>query len=212
MKNLIIVGAGGLGRQTQWLIERINEVTPTWNILGYVDDNQEAKVDDYPILGGIEYLEKYEGELAVAVAIATPKVRKNIVERIKTNTNIEFPNLIDPSVMMNHKAHFGVGNIIFASTILVIDVFIKDFVIINLDCTIGHDVELGSYITIYPSVNVSGNVSVGNEVEIGTGTQIIQGKKVHEQSIIGAGSVVVRDIPAKCTAVGSPAKPIKYFE
>jgi acetyltransferase-like isoleucine patch superfamily enzyme len=59
---------------------------------------------------------------------------------------------------------------------------------------------------------VSGITSIGHAVELGTGMQIIQGKTVGDYSIVGAGAVVVKDIPAKCTAVGSPAKPIKFFE
>ena len=65
---------------------------------------------------------------------------------------------------------------------------------------------------MYPSVNVSGATNIGHGVELGTGMQIIQGKTVGDYSIVGAGAVVVRDIPAKCTVVGSPAKPIKFFE
>ena len=71
---------------------------------------------------------------------------------------------------------------------------------------------LHDFVTIYPSVNVSGNVTISECVELGTGMQIIQGKTIGTESIIGAGAVVVRDIPQKCVAVGSPAKPIKYFE
>ena len=85
-------------------------------------------------------------------------------------------------------------------------------VIINLDCTIGHDAIINDFATLYPSVNVSGITNIGHAAELGTGMQIIQGKKIGNYSIIGAGAVVVRDIPDKCTAVGSPARPIKFFE
>lgn len=61
-------------------------------------------------------------------------------------------------------------------------------------------------------MNISGNVDIGECAEMGTGMQIIQGKKIGAGSIVGAGAVVVKDIPENCTAVGSPAKPIKYFE
>lgn len=82
--------------------------------------------------------------------------------------------------------------------------------IINLDCTLGHNDVIGDFVTIYPSVNGSGNVSVGECCELGTGMQIIQGKSIGDYSIVGAGAVVVKNIPSKCTAVGSPAKPIKF--
>ena len=81
-----------------------------------------------------------------------------------------------------------------------------------MDCTVGHDAVLNDFVTLYPSVNISGITNIGKASELGTGTQIIQGKRVGDYSIVGAGAVIVKDIPEKCTAVGSPAKPIKFFE
>ena len=81
--------------------------------------------------------------------------------------------------------------------------------VINLDCTIGHDADIEDFVTIYPSVNVSGNVLVGQCTELGTGMQIIQGKTITANSIVGAGAVVVKNIEEPGTYVGSPAKKIK---
>lgn len=80
--------------------------------------------------------------------------------------------------------------------------------IINLDCTLGHDDIIKDYVTIYPSVNVSGNVLIGERFEIGTGTQIIQGKVIVPDTVIGAGAVVVKDVKEKGTYVGCPVKKI----
>ena len=80
--------------------------------------------------------------------------------------------------------------------------------IINLDCTLGHDDVIGDFVTTYPSVNVSGNVVVGECCELGTGTQVIQGKKIVKNTIVGAGSVVIRDINESGTYVGSPTTKI----
>ena len=73
----------------------------------------------------------------------------------------------------------------------------------------GHDAKIHSYVTLYPSVNISGQTVIDSRVEIGTGSHLIQGIKVGESSIIGAGTVVIRDIPGNCTAVGSPARIIR---
>ena len=110
---------------------------------------------------------------------------------------------------MSDLIQLGRGNIICAGTILTVNIQIEDFCIINLDCTIGHDDVLDSFVTIYPSVNVSGNVHVGQCSELGTGTQIIQGIKIKEETIIGAGSVVVKNIDESGTYVGTPVKRIK---
>ena len=68
------------------------------------------------------------------------------------------------------------------------------------------------YVTLYPSVNISGAATIGHAAELGTGMQIIHGKTIGDYSIVGAGAIVVKDIPARCTAVGCPARPIKFFE
>ena len=80
--------------------------------------------------------------------------------------------------------------------------------IINLDCTLGHDDVIGDFVTIYPSVNVSGNMVVGECCELGTGAQIIQGKKIESHTIIGAGAVVVKNIEERGTYAGCPVKKI----
>ena len=113
---------------------------------------------------------------------------------------------------MSDSVKIGAGSIVCAHTIITVDVNIGDHVVINLDCTIGHDAVLQNFVTLYPSVNVSGMANIGLCCELGTGMQIIQGKTIGDYSIIGAGAVVVKDIPSKCTAVGSPAKPIKFFD
>ena len=211
MNDLYIIGAGGFGREVAWLVERINEVEPTWNLKGFIDDNEEIwskKFDDYPVCGGCEYLKKQENAYVVC-AVGAARVRKMIVEKL-AGSKVKFANVIDPSVVMSKRVNLGEGVIICAGTIITVDVTIGNHVIINLDCTLGHDDVIESYVTMYPSVNVSGCVNVGESAELGTGTQIIQGKNIGDKTIIGAGAVVVKDIPADCTAVGSPAKPIKF--
>lgn len=215
MKSLIIFGASGFGREVAWLVERINKVRPTWDLLGFIDDNseiQQMEINGYKVLGTTNDVRKYP-EADFVCAIGVSKVRKRIIEKLKSeNPDIKFATLIDPSVEMSNHVTIGEGSIICAHTILTTNISVGNHVIINLDCTIGHDARLEDYATLYPSVNVSGMTRIGRAVELGTGMQIIQGKSVGEHSIVGAGAVVVKDIPANCTAVGSPAKPIKFNE
>lgn len=210
LRDLYIIGAGGFGREVAWLVERINEVNPTWNLKGFIDDNESlwGNVEgDYPVLGGCEYL-KSLGDVYAVCAVGSAKVRKIIIGRIK-ESNVKFATLIDPSVLVSKRVEIGEGSIICAGTIITVDIKIGNHVIINLDCTIGHDADIEDFVTIYPSVNVSGNVLVGQCTELGTGMQIIQGKTITANSIVGAGAVVVKNIEEPGTYVGSPAKKIK---
>lgn len=213
MKEIAIVGAGGFGREVQWLIERINEAGQgdKWEILGYIDDGIEpgTGVDGHEVIGGVGFLIGREAPLAVVCAIGAAETRKRVIGRIISNKHLSFPNLIDPSARISSRTGWGSGNIVCAGNIITVGITVGDFCIINLDCTVGHDSVIGSFTTLYPGVNVSGNVTVGKCSEIGTGAQIIQGISIGSGVIIGAGSVVISDMPGGCTAVGCPCRPIK---
>lgn len=214
MKDLIIFGASGFGREVAWLVERINKVSSTWNLLGFMDDNNEiqgAAINGYKVLGKTSDIVNYPDTYFVC-AVGNSKIRKQIIDRIKKlNPQIMFATLIDPSVEMSDHVSIGQGSIICAHSILTVNICIGEHVIINLDCTIGHDAILQDYVTLFPSVNVSGKVTIGRCTELGTGMQIIQGITIGDDSVLGAGSVVIQDIPEKCTAVGIPAEVIKKF-
>lgn len=213
MKDLYIVGAGGFGRDILWLTERINSVTPIWQVKGFIDDSEKMQgkaPGGCPVLGGCDYFEGLSQEVWVVVAIGSAKTRRSIVEKLSRYDGLHFATLIDPSVILSDRVRIGEGCMICAGTILTVDISIGNHVIINLDCTLGHDDVLEDYVTLYPSVNVSGCVTVGQETELGTGMQIIQGIRIGGQSILGAGTVVIKDIPQSCTAVGNPARIVRY--
>lgn len=215
MKDVIVFGASGFGREVAWLIERINKVQPTWNLLGFMDDNeniQRTEINGYKVLGKIDDIKRYSDSFFVC-AIGTSKLREKVIKNMKAvNPSIKFATLIDPSAEISELVTIGEGTIICAHTVISVNITIGNHVIINLDCTIGHDAIINDFVTLYPSVNVSGMTNIGYCCELGTGMQIIQGKAIGSYSIVGAGAVVVKDIPAKCTAVGNPAKPIRFFQ
>lgn len=210
VQDLYIIGAGGFGREVAWLVERINKVTPTWNLRGFIDDDESrwgTMEDGYPVLGGCRYLKKL-GEICAVCAVGSAVTRKRIIQNLE-GSPVKYATLIDPSVLTSKRVKVGEGTIICAGTIVTTDIEIGNHVIVNLDCTIGHDDFICDFVTIYPSANVSGNVKLGTCCEIGTGVQIIQGKTIASNVIIGAGSVVVRDILESGTYVGCPARKIK---
>ena len=214
VKDLIIFGAGGFGREVTWAVERMNKVSPTWNLLGFIDSDESIQntiINGYPVLGNEDDVRRYP-DVYYVIAIGASRTREKIVNNMKAiNPGLKFGTVIDPSVEMSDLVTIGEGTIICAHTIITVNIVIGKHVIINLDCTIGHDAILNDFVTLYPSVNVSGITNIGYAVELGTGMQIIQGKSVGDYSIVGAGAVAVKDIPEKCTAVGNPAKPIKFF-
>jgi len=212
MEKIAIFGAGGFGREVKFLIDQINKVTPTYELIGFFDDGKEVgqTISGYPVIGGVHEANQYDKKLNLVIAVGDPKIKKTIADAI-FNDNISFPNIIHPNVEYDKDSiTFGKGNIICSGVILTVDCIIEDFVILNLYCTIGHDCHIGKYSSFMPSVNISGEVTIGESVYMGTGAKIINSRSIGEKTIVGAGASVVKSLPANCTAVGVPAKPIKY--
>lgn len=205
MKEIYIIGASGFGREVVWLIEELDE----WKIAGFIDDNealQKQNINGIPVAGTTDFLADIK-ELAYAViAVGNPLIRSKIYEKLKANKNLEFPNIVAKDVRISNTVDMGIGNIICSHSILTVNIKLGNFNHINLDCTVGHDVKIRDFVTVYPSVNISGNVEIGNFCELGTGSRIIQGKTVTKKAVIGAGSTVIRNIIESGTYVGSPAR------
>lgn len=212
MKKLVIVGAGDFGREVSWVAERINAQTPVWELLGFVDDGNVMRgksVDGYPVLGPVSYLETIEEPTYVVCSIGTGYIRKKVMEQVLKNPYLQPATLIDPAVVIGRNVQIEPGCVICAGTVLAISCRISENSIVNLNCTIGHDTVLEPYCTVHPGSNLSGRVHVGDCTDIGTGTKIIQGLSVCPGCIIGAGSVVVKNITEPGTYVGVPARRIK---
>ncbi len=213
MKDLIIIGAGNLGREVAQMVRDINMDGREWNFLGFIDETpqkQGAIINKDPVLGGFEWLEKQHSSGICAVcAIGNPKGKYTVVQKAK-EYDLCFTNLIHPNVAINEFIEMGTGNIICWNTFISVNTRIGSFVTINPGCGIGHDTAIGDYTTLYWDVTLSGNVSIGEGCEIGSKAAVIPKRSVGGWSILGAGAVVIRDIPERCTAVGMPAKPIKF--
>lgn len=213
MKDIAIFGAGGFGREVKTIIDAINRDKPnTYNLLGFFDDAYEIgeKINGIPNLGGLAELNGWHNKLDIAISIGEPTLKAQIIKLI-TNKNISYPKLIHPKVSIsNDEVFIGKGSIICEGSILTCNISVGDFVILNLYCTVGHDVTIGKYSSFMPSVNISGEVDIEDSVYVGTGAKIINQLKIGENTIVGAGAVVSKSLPSNCTAVGIPAKAIKF--
>ena len=207
MHDLVIIGAGGFAREVAWLVEEINQSEKTWNFLGFIDEDDTKKgseLNGYPVIGDFSKL-KQKSNIYAIVGVGSPRVKKKLVGKC-FEQGLRFANLIHPGVRHSNYLKLGLGTIICAGNILTVNIEIGNHVILNLDCTVGHDVVIKDFCTVAPAVNISGNVVIGEGCDLGTNCSIIQGKTIGEWSTIGAGAVVIDDIPVYSTAVGVPAK------
>lgn len=213
MRDIAVFGAGGFGREVACLIRRINEANeePVWNLIGFFDDNPELKgkpISHFgPCLGGVDVLNSYPKELAVAMAIGSSVVVKKVVDKI-TNSFVSFPNLIHPNYNITDPDSFmiGRGNIIQGGCTATCNVTIGDFNVLNGSIVMGHDDMIGSFNTFMPAVRVSGEVTVGDLNFFGVGSIILQQIKIGSHVRLAAGSVLMTKPKDGYLYLGVPAK------
>lgn len=213
MEKIAIVGAGGFAREILTLINDINKVNPLYEVVGFVDSDKSKNIHGLPVIGDDDEVNATTEPLSVVIAVGEPHLKEKI-QRKFTNELISFPTLVHPSVIIGDKesVKIGKGCIICAGNILTTDINLHNFITLNLACTVGHDTEIADYSSFMPSVNISGEVNAGKGVYVGTGAKIINQVEIGEGTIVGAGAVVAKSLPANCTAVGIPAKPIKFHQ
>ncbi|MEM9392150.1 MAG: acetyltransferase [Bacteroidota bacterium] len=204
MKDIVIYGAGGLGKEMVCLIEQINQDKRQWNLLGFVDDSSLKKSwFGLPVLGDSDFF-KVNHSVNVVVAIGHPAIKKQIAQKV---SQCKFPTLIHPSSqLMSKNIELASGTVLTAGTVLTCDIKLGCFSLVNLNTTIGHDTEIGDYSSIMCGVNIAGGVRIGECSFVGSGTNIINQVQIGNNVKIGAGAVVIRNIEDDKTAVGVPAQ------
>lgn len=215
MQKLVIFGAGGFGKEVAWLVSNINRVQKEWDLLGFIDDTENLQgtdVNGIPVLGGIEWFKDNTIPISVVCAVAKPKFRKMLIEKMEQYQHVRFATLIEPSAIIADTCEVDEGSIICAQSVISVNTKIGRHVIVDWNCTIGHDAVLNDFCTLYPSVNISGKTCLCECVEMGVGSKLIEELIIREGTIVGAGAVVVKSLSANCTAVGVPAKPIKRLK
>ena len=212
MKDLLIYGFGGFGHEVACLINHINKVEPTWNIVGYIDDGVEVGTEcKYgKVLGNCDTLNAWDKPVAVVIAIGSTKYLEIVSKKI-TNPNVEFPNIIAPNVFYFDKesVSMGKGNIVTFGCRFSCNIHLGDFNILNGNISFGHDVNIGSYNVLFPETRISGQSVVGNGNFFGARCFVAQCLSVGNNSRFGAGCYVLRKTKDGSLYMGNPAKRIE---
>lgn len=212
MQDIVIVGAGGLGREISEWVEDINEVAPAFRLLGFLDDDgrRHGQVcHGVTILGGTEWLEAQPKTVGVVVGVGSPPAKRRVIERLRAAGVTSFPRIVHPQAVVGRFVEVGEGTVVCPGAIVTTDVRLGRFVTLNFGLTVGHDARVDDYVTLAPGVNLSGYVHVGEGCDLGAGAVVVPSAEIGAWSIVGAGAAVTRSLPPNCTAVGVPARPIK---
>lgn len=205
IQDIVIRGSGGHAQEVAYLIEKINQKKPLWNLLGYIDVKDVGMVKcGYKVIGGDEWF-KDKKNFNCIIAIGDPNSKFKVYTELK-KYELNFPNIIDPIAKIGRNTKMGIGNLIMGSVGLSTNNKIGNFCLLNGCISVGHDTHLADFVNIMPFSSIAGNVEVGDKVFIGAGATIIQGLKVGRESVVGAGAVVIRNVKDGCTVFGNPAK------
>ena len=209
----VIVGAQGSGKDVLWTIMDINKISNTFDVIGFLDDDKKLhgkKINGYPILGGINWLSNKK-KIGCVVAIGDSKIRERVVKKLK-NSNVSFPSIIHPSVIMSEFVTVGKGTIIHAGAMIPPDSEIGNFVFINLRSQIGHDCKIKDFVSIMSGVNVSGDIIIEKGAYIASGAAVRDDIKIGKWSIIGIGSAIGNDVKPYSLYLGNPGIFIRKIE
>lgn len=217
MKDLVIVGCGGFGREVLDVVDAINDVQPQWRVLGFVDDAPTARDIElvnrrsHSILGGVSDLAARSGT-AYIIGIGSGHVRRAISETLDA-AGLSPATLVHPSATLGGDTRIGDGSVLCAGVRVTTNVHLGQHVHLNLNTTVGHDTRLSDFVTVNPLVAISGAVEIGEESTLGTHSAVLQGLALAPRTFVGAGACVTRHVPDPGTlVVGVPAKPIRKGE
>lgn len=201
--KLIIIGAGSLGVMT---LDAVLEMNCYDEVL-FIDDNKEKDelVHGFQVMGGMNELEKINVDTDCIIAIANNRVRKKIAEENELN----YINIIHPKAAVSRYAQIGIGNIVLSNSSVDPNVEVFNHVIINKNNSIGHNSTLQNYSQVSPGCSFGGFTELKEGVFTGLGSVTIPSIIVGNWSIIGAGTVVTKNLPNEVTAVGVPARIVK---
>lgn len=212
MKDIVIIGAGGMGREIKDIVKAINNVKPVWNILGFYDDAYISSYivsDNFRCLGTIEDLQSQKSKnINVVFGIADREVVSSIVEQLQDKNNFNFPNIIHPSVEINTPLTMGIGNVLAFGTFLSCDISIGNYNFLNTSVSFGHDVQIANFNAFMPRTQISGNVIIGSLNFFGMNSAVVQNKSIGSNNIVNAFTLLTKSIKNDRKYFGIPGRRI----
>ena len=203
-KKLIVFGAGGHGKVVATMAANAGFL-----LAGFADDNDHlhgSTILGLRVLGGMEWLYGMSPETyAVALAVGDNYIRMAVAHSLISH-DIEVATICSPSAMIAPSARIGRGTVIMPAVVLNPDAVVGEGAILNTGAIVEHDVAIGHYAHLSPNTVLGGGARVGDLAHIAISATVLPFVRIGPRSVLGAGSVAVRDIPEGVVAFGSPAR------
>lgn len=208
--NLVIIGSGGDARETADIAEASNRAgTSDYNILGFIVERKHGEpgtiIGGLPILGDFDWLAGRAGKVVAVGGVGSPPLRHRLVG-LAARHGIEFANVIHPSTQIVPSVKLGKGVVIAAGCFLTSQARLGNHTHVNVACNIPHDNVMDDFATLSAGVRLAGKVHLQLGCYVGLGAMVLEGKRVGKWSVVGAGSMVHRDVPDRVTVTGNPAR------
>lgn len=207
MRPLVILGAGGHGREILDIVETINVDHPAYEFLGFLDDTPGGPDvlagRDLTLLGPTSDLQRIEADYVVGMG--SPCARRHF-DRLATSWGRHAATLVHPAATVGSDISMAPGCVVAAGARITTSVQLGRHTHLNINSTISHDCRVGRYVTISPGVHVNGWVVIEDDATLGSGAVVRDRVTVGQGTVVGAGAVVVGDLPAFVVATGVPAR------
>jgi len=210
-RQVLIVGAGGFGRETASLLSALAS-HGTFEAAGFADDSPQLigqSVTGLPVLGPVEIARDRE-ELGVVVTVGNPNnydARRSIVERLSLDV-ARYVTLIHPSSSIGTQVTVGAGTVILAGCVATQGLSIGNHVAMMPNVVLTHDDQVGDYVTLGAGARLGGGVTIEAGAYIGSGASIRESTTIGAGAMIAMGAVVLSDVPPGETWAGVPARPL----
>jgi UDP-perosamine 4-acetyltransferase len=209
--DILIVGAGGHGKVVLDILRSAGTHRP----IGFLDAEAAltgSTIHGLPVLGQINQLPKFKGKSRGAiVAIGDNRARSSYAQLVREQ-GWELVNAVHPRATVSATAKIGCGVVVAAGAVVGTDAELDDCVIINTSAVVDHECHVAAAAHICPAAALAGRVRIGEMAFVGLGSRVIQCLTVGRQATVGAGAVVIADVPEYATVVGVPARIIKVAD
>jgi sugar O-acyltransferase (sialic acid O-acetyltransferase NeuD family) len=206
MKRVVLVGAGGHAKVVWDTLRLMQDREQTIEVVGVVDDDPQRWGQQFlglPIVGPVSTIAQAEADAAI-IAIGNNRDRQRLYETIVA-MGMPLVNAIHPTAVIAADVQIGHGVAACANVVINIGTVIGDNVILNTGCIVDHDCIIGPHVHLAPGVRLAGAVTVGEGTLMGVGAVATPGVAIGRWVTVGAGGVVVDDLPDGVAAVGVPA-------